>query len=52
MKNINILQIITAIMAVFSNRNFFSTMNRFKNIAKLFICGFAIVGLTAWELLL
>ena len=47
MKNINILQIITAIMAVFSNRNFFSTMNRFKNIAKLFICGFAIVGLTA-----
>ena len=47
MKNINILQIITAIMAVFSNRNFFSKMNKCKNIVKFFICGFAIVGLTA-----
>ena len=47
MKNLNILQKITAIIAVFNNRNFFSTMNKCKNMAKLFICAFAIAGLTA-----
>ena len=45
--NTRFLNILTIIMIVFNQRNFFSTMNRFKNIAMLFICGFAIVGLTA-----
>ena len=34
-------------MAVFNNRNIFSQMNEYKNIAKLIICAFAFVGLTA-----
>ena len=46
MKNISIL-IITAIGAVFSKLNFFSKMNKCKNMVKLIICAFAFVGLTA-----
>ena len=46
MKNISI-RIITAIGAVFSKLNFFSKMNKCKNIVKLIICAFAFVGLTA-----
>ena len=47
MKNINIQTIIVVTMTFFTNFNFFHTMNTFKNITKLFICGFAIVGMTA-----
>ena len=46
-RNTRFLNIFTIIMIVFDQRSFFYTMNRFKNIAKLFICGFTIFGLTA-----
>ena len=35
------------VMAVFGKLNFFNTMNTSKNFARLFLCIFAIVGLTA-----
>ena len=47
MKNMNIRIIASATGAVFSNLNIFSKMDKCKNFARLFLCVFAIVGLTA-----